>query len=64
MSAETTDAMNAYVGRIRHLKKRAYAEQYVAWKLGNGAEPEFAASGLSYMGAQAVRLAVAEMLTV
>lgn len=56
------EVLARYVRATRNPKKRAYAAQYVAWKLGEAIEPDSAASGLSYMGAQSVRLSVARIL--
>jgi hypothetical protein len=53
----------AYVSAIRNAKKRAYATQYRLWLLAgrNGDSPEVP-TGLSYMGAQAVRLQLADFI--
>lgn len=58
----------AYVRRLRNTRKREYARAYLLWavrtELGTfGDEPEPAApAGLSYMGAQSVRIALGNIL--
>lgn len=49
---------DGYIRRIKHAGKRAYAEAYAAWMREGGYLPEPEPVGLSYMGAQAVRLAL------
>jgi hypothetical protein len=56
-----------YIDRIRSAKKRAYAERYYQQVIRNGlpdpyrvGDPAF--GGLSYMGAQSVRLEIAQII--
>ena len=51
-----------YVRGIRNKAKRDYAERYLAWLLNGEEGPEPDSTGLSYMGAQAVRLTLAQAL--
>ena len=48
-----------YIRRIKNPSKRKYAEAYLDYCDGNGAEPDDA--GISYMAAQAVRMQLAEL---
>lgn len=50
----------AYIGAIRNHAKRRYAEEYLDYLAGNRAEPD--SGTLSYMGAQAVRNRLRELL--
>ena len=52
-----------YLGRIRNKAKRDYGFRYFVWLSGRriGAEPDRGA--LSFMGAQAVRIAIQEILS-
>ena len=50
----------AYIRGIRNADKRAYAIAYLAFLRDSGPALEPDAPGLSYMGAQAVRLALSE----
>jgi hypothetical protein len=59
--------IDAYVNRLRNPAKRAYAEKYVTFLLSQryGAPvPEPERGALSVMGAQAVRLRLAELMEV
>jgi len=55
------EAAHRYVRKIRNDAKREYAERYLRYRLGLAAEPESPAN-LSVMGAQAVRISLAEIL--
>jgi hypothetical protein len=59
MAAAAGLDVERYVRSIRNTGKRAYAEQYLAWRRGQRrTAPE--TGGLSYMAAQAVRLTIRE----
>lgn len=60
---EQSQALGRYAGRIRNPAKRTYALSYGKWLLHNRSysEPRPPAS-LSFMGTQAVRLNMAEIL--
>lgn len=63
MSAAQLAALRKYVGAVRNVNKRDYARLYLAWIVDgrpDGRDPE--PVGLSYMGAQAVRLAMAAII--
>lgn len=53
-------ALRRYIEGIRNPRKRAYATQYQAYLRGAAEMP--IPIGLSYMGAQAVRLRIREIL--
>lgn len=54
-------AARAYVKAIRNVEKRRYAEAYLAYLQGSAPEPDTASYRLTYMGAQAVRLGLAQL---
>lgn len=57
------DAVESYIGRIRNAAKRDYARRYVSYisqAALEGPEPE--RGELSYMGAQAVRMSLYQIL--
>jgi hypothetical protein len=47
---------DSYVKAIRNPAKKSYAMAYLAWQRDQRPEPDWQDYGLSYMGAQAVRL--------
>ena len=51
-----------YVRRIRNKAKKTYAQKYLQWMLGGERGDDPAYAGLSYMGAQAVRLSLQDIL--
>jgi len=50
-----------YINSMRNSAKKTYADYYLSYKLNGGEEPE--RMGLSYMGAQCVRMNIDKMLT-
>jgi len=62
MTTDKEQEAKSYIRKLRNANKKAYAVKYFKWCLGGqkGREPE--SSGLSVMGAQAVRLAIADIL--
>jgi len=59
---ETTALMMRYARSCRNREKRAYAVGYAAHLLVGREEPSTSCFDLSYMGAQAVRLALSDIL--
>ena len=53
--------MKQYISRIRNLEKRRYAQDYANFITGGGTEPDTSQYQLSEMGAQAVRMQLAEI---
>lgn len=51
-----------YVNAMRNSKKKVYADYYLAWKLNPDANNRPDDMGLSYMGAQAVRININKLL--
>ena len=62
----TTHPVYKYINRIRNEKKRLYATEYLAWynqvSLDNETMPSWRKLGLTYMGAQAVRMRVHQLI--
>lgn len=50
-----------YIGRIKHPGKKSYAQAYHKYMSDGGQEPDHKKHGLSYMGAQAVRMNMADL---
>jgi len=56
---DTAAAMMTYTRSCRNREKRSYAVSYAAHLLTGAREPDTSCYALGYMGAQAVRLALA-----
>jgi hypothetical protein len=55
--------VDAYINRIKNRAKRSYAIAFWAWRLDGERGDDPSRNGLSGMGAQAVRLAIKEILS-
>tara|TARA_Y100000034_G_C6796613_1_gene357073 strand:+ start:359 stop:649 length:291 start_codon:yes stop_codon:yes gene_type:complete len=62
MEVEQITATERYIKRIRNKRKRVYAEHYAGFLLTGETQPEPIEDGLSYLGAQAVRLQLRDIL--
>lgn len=62
--ATRKEMADKYIRSIRNAAKRAYAEQYLKWYTNPPTEAEPDRGALSYMGAQAVRINIAEICAV
>jgi hypothetical protein len=59
----TRQEAEKYIRRIRNSRKRAFAEAWLQYLLGQNSKPDYKSFGLSYLGGQSVWMTLPDQLT-